>query len=363
MLRDLAIRNYRSFRDFRVDGLARVNLIVGANNSGKTSLLEAIYLLANQGDPERLIEILINRGELAERGFVRSPTDQSRRPGYQLMRIFYGRQLLPKSSIHINSRHDSPLSLQMMIQPAAVQPRSSSAQMPLMENIDEEEAPLLELVFDYGGTGFRVPIRDDGSIESRAFRTFPRETHRHRFLTTNNLDFGELAELWDIVHLTPEEDKVVEALQILDPAVERIGFASRQTSNSGIRLKLRGQQEPVPLGSMGDGMRRILTLATSAIVAEGGVLLVDEIDTGLYYRTQANMWRLLIQTAQRLKVQIFATTHSLDCVKSFQEAISEGKDKSIGKLFRLSLRGQDIQPVVYDTSDLEVAMQQEIEVR
>lgn len=58
MLRDLTIQNYRCFKDFHIDGLARVNLIVGMNNSGKTSLLEAIYLLVNQGTAKCLADLL-----------------------------------------------------------------------------------------------------------------------------------------------------------------------------------------------------------------------------------------------------------------------------------------------------------------
>ena len=66
MLRDLTIKNYRAFKDFSIDGLARVNLIVGANNSGKTSFLEAVYLLVNQGNPFSLLELLYYRGEYVE---------------------------------------------------------------------------------------------------------------------------------------------------------------------------------------------------------------------------------------------------------------------------------------------------------
>ncbi|MEC4815139.1 MAG: AAA family ATPase, partial [Scytonema sp. PMC 1069.18] len=65
MLRDLTIQNYRCFQNFYIDNLARVNLIVGMNNSGKTSLLEAVYLLVNQGEIQRsLIELLKIRGEI-----------------------------------------------------------------------------------------------------------------------------------------------------------------------------------------------------------------------------------------------------------------------------------------------------------
>ena len=62
MLRDLTIQNYRYFKDFQIEDLARVNLIVGMNNSGKTSLLEAVYLLVNQKEPLHLVDLLERRG-------------------------------------------------------------------------------------------------------------------------------------------------------------------------------------------------------------------------------------------------------------------------------------------------------------
>ncbi|GAA6621765.1 AAA family ATPase [Scytonema sp. NUACC26] len=63
MLHEISIHNYRSFKNFQIDELARVNLIVGSNNSGKTSLLEAIYLLVNQNNPQSLLDLLDNRME------------------------------------------------------------------------------------------------------------------------------------------------------------------------------------------------------------------------------------------------------------------------------------------------------------
>ena len=60
MLHDLTVQNYRCFEDFHIDGLARVNLFVGNNSSGKTSLLEAIYLLVNFDRTKAFFEILEN---------------------------------------------------------------------------------------------------------------------------------------------------------------------------------------------------------------------------------------------------------------------------------------------------------------
>ena len=362
MLRDLRIENYRSFKNFQTDGLAQVNLFVGANNSGKTSLLEAIYLLVNQNSPQCMAEILSNRGEIAERyvpsrisnEFVRSAS------GYQIEHIFHGHKSKPAQIIRLRSKKDRRISLEIELQDTKKQNRLLQDET----TGSDEDPSTFVLQFSYGpGKDIEIPARDDGSIEMRSFRLISREPYSHRFLTTDNLDFSQLGKLWDGITLTPKEESVIQALQILEPSVERISFTSRQTSNTGILLKLGNQQEPVPLGSMGDGMRRILTLAASAVMAEGGVLLVDEIDTGLYYRTQADMWRLLIRTAKNLNLQIFATTHSLDCVRAFQESINTGSDGAIGKLFRLSLRDSEIKAIPYTADELTVAIEQEIEVR
>jgi AAA15 family ATPase/GTPase len=182
-------------------------------------------------------------------------------------------------------------------------------------------------------------------------------------IKTTEISFKELALYWDAITLTPKEESVVAALQILEPDVERISFTSNPTNYSGILIKIRGQNNPVPLGSMGNGMHRILSIAMAAVSSEDGFLWVDEIDTGLYYQTQTDMWRLIFETAQRLNVQVFATTHSWDCIAAFQEALEQSQDSSVGKLFRLSRRGEDIRAVEYTPDELSVAVRQSIEVR
>lgn len=361
MLRDLTIQNYRCFKDFHIYGLASVNLIVGMNNSGKTSLLEAVYLLVNQNRAESIAELLSNRGEITE--WYIAPTSggiQQHLPGYQIRHIFRGHQFEVNQVIHIQSQQEHSLSVQIDLKPW-----SKERIMPL------GFLPALELSLTYSSEklvmGKVIPVRDDGAIERRTleseFTSLSDQLHPHLFLSTNNLSFNQLAALWDKITLTPEEEKVVTALRILDPAVERIGFTSRQTSNSGILLKLRGQDKPIPLSSMGEGMRRILTLAMAAVTAENGFLLVDEIETGLYYETQTDMWRLILEIAQQLNVQVFATTHSWDCIAAFQEALDQIEDSSVGKLFRLSRKGENIRAVDYPAEKLGVAVRQSIEVR
>jgi predicted ATP-dependent endonuclease of OLD family len=99
------------------------------------------------------------------------------------------------------------------------------------------------------------------------------------------------------------------------------------------------------------------------VTLKNGFLLVDEIETGLYYETQTDMWRLILEIAQQLNVQVFATTHSWDCISAFKEALDQLEDRSVGKLFRLSRKGENIRAVDYPAEKLSVAVRQNIEVR
>jgi len=101
----------------------------------------------------------------------------------------------------------------------------------------------------------------------------------------------------------------------------------------------------------------------AAVTVEKGFLLVDEIETGLHYEAQTDMWRLILEVAQQLNIQVFATTHSWDCISAFEEALDQLEDRSVGKLFRLSKRDETIRPVAYTADELAIAVPHSIEVR
>src|SRR5207245_797926 len=84
----------------------------------------------------------------------------------------------------------------------------------------------------------------------------------------------------------------------------------------GFIVKSRAYEQPIPIGSFGDGMWRLLAIAIAISQCKGGVLLVDEIDTGLHYTVLPAMWRLIMESAHDLDVQVFATTHSSDCIEA-----------------------------------------------
>lgn len=120
---------------------------------------------------------------------------------------------------------------------------------------------------------------------------------------------------------------------IIEPKIERIASVSAEKylsrkpgERGGLIVKLSDSDLPIPIGSMGDGIWRLLGLALATVSAQGGVLLVDEIDSGLHYSTMSDMWKIIWQTATKLDVQVFATTHSSDCWQSLASIASKEKE-------------------------------------
>jgi AAA15 family ATPase/GTPase len=373
LIRDLTIKGYRCFEDFSMNGLTRVNLLVGNNNSGKTSFLEAVYLLVNQpsmGTVQTTIrEIFENRGEFSQQvEMVNNQSKQIITQKFFLDRFFYGfgKNKLDKFSIlgRENSEQIKVFSFLETEELSFYYPEDVST-------FNDMSTSTLDWVpcafFDFSITGImkKQLISDFDEISTGELalkKDFSLLIQNSFFLSNRQISFDEIAKLWDKINLSPKEDIVIEALKIIIPDVERVGFSISPGMNT-IKLKLKDQTELVPLSSMGDGMNRILTLAMALVSTEKGVLLIDEIETGLHYEAQLNMWRLVLKTAQDLDVQVFATTHSWDCIAAFKEALQELEDQSVAKLFRLDSKYGKLRAVEYDAEEIRIAVNQGVEVR
>ena len=353
MLRDITIQNYRCFEDFHMDGLERVNLFVGNNNSGKTSLLEAIYLLVSEDRKLSLFNILSARNEfikvleqsvtLYDHIFPVDHILYGHKIHYDEVEFVNGHKIKDFKKILISSVADISIEVELEVSPWSIEIKY------LLKGDNSQGRESIQL-------------DEDSRIKRQTNYLFKKNTYPHILLTRTKYDFNQLASMWDNIALTFKEELVVSALKIIQPDVEKIGFSISYPHNM-IRLKLKDIDIPVPINSMGEGMYTALTIAMSLVTAENGVLLVDEIETGLHYEAQTNMWRLILETAKELNVQVFATTHSWDCIAAYQEALSQDEDSSIGKLFRLDSKYGKLRAVEYDAEDLEVVTREGIEVR
>ena len=159
---------------------------------------------------------------------------------------------------------------------------------------------------------------------------------------------------------------VLTSLCIIAPGVEGYSFVGDPESRIGLGrvpiVRIKDIDEPLPLRSLGDGVQRILGIALALVNATDGILLIDEIENGIHYSVQPELWQLIFQLARRLNVQVFATTHSWDCIEGFQKAAQEDKQED-GMLIRLSLKKDEVVATLFDERKLGIATREQIEVR
>jgi hypothetical protein len=183
------------------------------------------------------------------------------------------------------------------------------------------------------------------------------------FVPPGGVGEDRLGALWDRITLTEWEAEVVNALRIIVPRLERISFVVEGGRRRAPVAKLQDIPNPVPLRNMGDGVNRLLSISLAMVNARGGFLLVDEFENGLYYGVQGEVWKVVFRLAERLNVQVFATTHSWDCIRAFSTA-ANGTPGVEGKLHRLEERGGGgLRAVEVSEKDLAIVVRQKIEVR
>lgn len=372
MLDHLKIRRFRTFEEYTVEDLGCVNLFVGRNNSGKTTILEAAEILLATATPDAIVGCAMRRGEL------HIEKDQDKRSRYvDVSHLFHGHRCDIGKIFEIKGHEGgNPISLTCEVQPAEA---GIETQTSLFDNASGLE-PDFALVMRHSQQSepVTVPLALPGIISPRDIRRAsltpghapePRTGEKPvSFVRTEALDAVELQEFWDAIVLTEEESNVVESLQILEPEIERIAFLGSRpyyrysASSGGIYIRMRDLDRRIPLGSLGDGIRHLLTLSLAVGRAAHGYVMVDEIDTGLHHSVMADMWRVLIGATQRLGVQVFATTHSLDCVRSL--AWLADTQPELCKSVRMHrVDSERPSTVVYGPDEISIAAEQHVELR
>lgn len=372
MINSLQINGYRGFLNFEMSGLGWVNLLVGKNNSGKTSVLEALSLLASGADPIALWEIVSRRGERLDADTVRQETE------LDISHLFHGHELKPGARFTLSARNSSPIrSYSFAVQEVLTSSDETQEMFPPEPN----EPSLLRLMISSQSKA-KTPVPATilslsrrGGLRSEYLET-PRNRLRRpiersrpaQFISTESISGDDLVAMWNDVVLTDSEEMVLTALRFLEPGIERIAAITTpnryygRVARGGFKIKLRNTLQPVPIGSMGDGIWRMLAMAIALIRAKGGVLLVDEIDTGLHHTVMTDMWKLIYNTAQAFNVQVFATTHSYDCIQSLASICHS----SVGGKSPITIQRIEIgrsKAVQFTESEIKIAAERNIEIR
>jgi hypothetical protein len=320
-LEELRVEAYRSLKSVRLEHLGRMNLLVGANNAGKTSVLEAIGLVARPLDPAQWVQTVTNRdasGPLVDGLWALFPTSTA-------LTLESGDETSKAISIHANlsdgNRHLRAYTIAFVEQWTDVDRLSADPQSDAVVRIHLEvraggaKTSKHEMEFR-STTPRRVPV-GVGVPPVRVFVITP-ITHRSTAQLITHLS-----------HVIDEgaKGKSVELLKMFDPNVSDV-LISRPFGRDAIRV-VHEKSGVVDLATFGDGMRRAFAMSVALSRASGGILLVDEIESAIHARALDSVLPWLVRAAEEAKVQIIATTHSLEAIDASLAAFADAAPETV----------------------------------
>jgi energy-coupling factor transporter ATP-binding protein EcfA2 len=355
MLSDFDIRSFRCFEHLEIPRLHRLNLITGKNGTGKTTLLEALRVYACDGSPDDLSAMLDARGESD------APT------AVDALATIFGVSSAP------------PVPYDWANKTCELGPAANPLQLRMRwHQQDRKTKTWIETAERSGNEAFLVVNSHDGEERVRVdWANLRNPTSAWEpllpsfFVGLQGVSQEDMDAVWQQVVLEGKDSEVIEAIRLLEPRIARLAFVRDPRSNKmQFRVAFQDSRTPRPLTALGAGVHRFLGLLLACHGAQGGFLLVDEIDTGLHYSVQTRLWELLTAWAIQFDVQVFATTHSLDCVRAFAEVVqrqgsSENNELGLAQVIRLGRRGDSaLRAFIFeDANAFEMVTDDELEVR
>ncbi len=316
MLTNVHLKNFRGFKDTTVGPLKRVNLIIGQNNTGKTGLLEALALLL--ADPPQ------SAGNLPS--LFRTASGDHNENFWKW--LCYNKD--PKNSVEIMGKFDGSSQFGVWLG-ATTQPQGMCRQAGALGNI-----PLYTL-------GQQI----SASLKVSTFSTHPTNPRQ------DAIDYNRVV-------LRRKKKQVEGLLQKIEPRLQAV--ETLQTGSEPLLYADVGLSEMIPVTQLGQGFSRLLDIYSEIVADEAKVLLVDEIENGLHHSVLPTIWRGLFNAATEVAVQIFATTHSWECVLAADAAAREESSYELN-LIRLDRVGDNVKATIIDKDALNTAKELQWEMR
>ena len=304
MIESIEINNFRGIHHGKIEGLSQVNLFFGKNNCGKSSLLEALFLVCGQSNP--LLPATIN----AMRTYTRlTETD--------IRYFFYQMDAASQIQIATSGSQERHLSVTSFQEAAPVDASNSSTDIPRryglrMQYNNRDGEYSSEVMYDLGKSN---QMEQNVRVDARYA-----EQLKCEYLSPRYDSRASVEGLQNII-LNKDEEFLAEALRILEPGARNPIFMEN------VMYVDAGLPQRIPINLMGDGIRKIVSFLTSIYKCRGGVVLIDELSNGFHYSVMKDMWKMVIRAALRNDVQIFATTHDNDSIKGFHQAATELKEE------------------------------------
>jgi predicted ATPase len=310
MYTSLSIKNFRAFETLEIEGLKRVNLFTGRNNSGKTSVLEAVYLLEGEAPAARARQLFRNRG-LAEAGIIHQTALDM--PWATLFR-----NLAVDADIELIGRTATAEAvMELSTTPSRFEITTRFPHLNLGFRAQYRNILIGRRRATTGGDGDFVWVAEDGVRQ-----TVPDEfaLSPGSFLLSNSRrSQRELVVQFGPFEVQKKDVLVLAALQIVEPRLR--GLSTILLGGAPVlHADLAGSDRRLPLAVVGDGMLRLLDIVFAILQNQEGAILIDEIENGFHYSVLPKVWELIHKLAKQYNVQVFAVTHSHECAVAAHEA-------------------------------------------
>lgn len=299
------VKNFKRFKDLEVKDIGQFNLVLGDNNVGKTSLLEAMVFngaLKIRDYASTFQELLIQRRlsihhEALSRYFVHSENFYSRKK--DPIEISYAEGLNADGELK-----GVEISITDSIKPFTEKNKS--------RKYGEE----LEL------SGIVSPSQNRYDLSTQV-----------PFIPFGLSSDENVADFY-MRHLQGNErarDKFLTSLTFLFPDIKNFEPSvlpdDYSDGHKTLFISSKSSDYHIPLGFYGEGTIRAAYILTNIVLHYGSPLMIDEIDTGIHYARMKDYWKVILQSARENDVQLFATTHNRECIQYFIEALDELGDE------------------------------------
>lgn len=318
LFRSVDISSFRGLRNATLNSLGGLNLVTGLNGAGKSALLEAMFILSAPDKPELSNTVLafrsIDRFALAESDLSQTPWDSLFPYGSALKEIRLSAVMRDGLVVGVEVTNAAESA---RIRPAAhsgrVTPRPSS----MAVEVGQRRGMKWVTKKGKSTTTRMVYLENAGDGSNNAVKVEPPSRVPQQIsamrLPHTRIDNAELAERFGNMELAGNSAVVLQALQEFDPRVAAIRTIYNRT---GPLLHVDiGLGKLLPITLMGGGFTALAEIVIDMHECRGGLLLLDEVESGFHFSVMRDVWRVIAQSASQFDVQVVASTHSIEFIR------------------------------------------------
>lgn len=344
-IKNLSIKKYRGIHSLEMLDLQGVNILLGNNNSSKSSVLETIYILMNANDPAIPIKLNVDR-------------DYTGIKQTDFAAFFHNLDI--KVPIELQALLDNGENVDLNISYQTI--RINEFQP---ENIKSSTTPVANygLLYNYKENCKQAHTTEllwDTEEEKIKIGETWEKSNRNTFFLAPRYNFNDFISHFNQIVTDKEKDYVLNALQAIEPRIADITVVNNHVMVDA------GLDKLIPINLMGDGTRKLFTIITAMYKAKDGIILIDEIDNGLYYKSMKSLWKAVLFMSNKFNIQVFVSTHSIDSLNALNSLLEEEGKPVQNEVCILTLRkydGDEITAYRYGYDDFNYLLNREEEIR